>query len=72
METCQSGLTYLFAKEAGVSNPLASSNLAVSAGTRKPTAWLSCEFERLFLTSVARWKSTRRSIGESRRLPRYI
>ena len=31
METCQSGLTYLFAKEAGASNPLASSNLAVSA-----------------------------------------
>ncbi|MDB5254321.1 MAG: putative metal-dependent hydrolase [Parcubacteria group bacterium] len=31
METCQSGLTYLFAKEAGSLKALASSNLAVSA-----------------------------------------
>ncbi len=31
LETCQSGLTYLFAKEAGALKPLGSSNLPVSA-----------------------------------------
>lgn len=31
MEPCQSGLTYLFAKEAGASKPLAGSNPAGSA-----------------------------------------
>ena len=31
METCQSGLTYLFAKEAGALNPLDGSNPSVSA-----------------------------------------
>ena len=31
LEPCQSGLTYLFAKEAGASNPLGSSNLPGSA-----------------------------------------
>ena len=31
METCLSGLRYLFAKEAGALNPLAGSNPAVSA-----------------------------------------
>ena len=31
MEPCQSGLTYLFAKEAGASKPLGSSNLPGSA-----------------------------------------
>ena len=42
METCQSGLTYLFAKEAGALNPLASSNLAVSALSR----WLNmCDMQ---------------------------
>ena len=32
METCQSGLTYLFAKEAGALKPLDGSNPSVSAG----------------------------------------
>ena len=32
METCQSGLTYLFAKEAGALYPLEGSNPSVSAG----------------------------------------
>ena len=42
LETCQSGLTYLFAKEAGVSKPLASSNLAVSAAFLKQKEnWMS-------------------------------
>ena len=31
MEPCQSGLTYLFAKEAGASKPLEGSNPSVSA-----------------------------------------
>ncbi len=31
METCQSGLMYLFAKEAGASKPLDGSNPSVSA-----------------------------------------
>ena len=31
----------------------------------KPTAWLAWRFERFFRTSEARWKNTRRSIGES-------
>ena len=32
MEPCQSGLTYLFAKEAGASKPLDGSNPSGSAG----------------------------------------
>ena len=36
LEPCQSGLTYLFAKEAGASNPLGSSNLPGSAKIRSP------------------------------------
>ena len=34
METCQSGLTYLFAKEAGASKPLDGSNPSVSARSK--------------------------------------
>ncbi len=34
-ETCQSGLTYLFAKEAGALNPLEGSNPSVSANFDK-------------------------------------
>ncbi len=42
METCQSGLTYLFAKEAGALNPLEGSNPSVSA---KALEVLRCQNE---------------------------
>lgn len=40
METCQSGLTYLFAKEAGALYPLEGSNPSVSAKSNRPVAVL--------------------------------
>ena len=44
-EACQSGLTYLFAKEAGASNPLASSNLAASANKFSIVVYMKNLFE---------------------------
>lgn len=50
METCLSGLRYLFAKEAGALYPLASSNLAVSAKINNLFFWqnIFCAVFKLF------------------------